>query len=93
MPLCPKCDIAYLDGETHTCPPRRTGRARVLLAAYVVGGAILGTLVVWILIAALIYDKPEAVLVLALAPYLGVPLGGWVGWSLGARRFPKTHRD
>jgi len=66
-----------------------------LLAAYIVGGAILGTLVVAILnaAAALALNPRGIEYSLLLGLYVGAPSGGWIGWIVGARRFPKTFRD
>src|SRR5262245_18395468 len=34
MPICERCGMAYLDGESHECPPRTDGRiARCLVGA------------------------------------------------------------
>jgi MFS family permease len=93
VPICPKCDVAYLDGETHICPPSRTARERGLLAAYVAGGVILGTVVATTLLVAWINDRPGGHFVLGLGPFFGAPLGGWAGWFVGARRYPKAPHD
>ena len=93
MPICPKCGIAYLDSEKHTCPPRRTARERGVLAAYVVGGASLGTLAVTILIAAVAVDPHVMEYSMSLGSFFGAAPGGWAGYVIGARTLSRKRRE
>ena len=40
MPICPRCEVAYLDGETHVCERRRRTlwTPLVVIGAPVIGG-------------------------------------------------------
>jgi hypothetical protein len=37
MPVCPRCDVVYLDGESHACVPKQSN----WLAVVMVGGVLL----------------------------------------------------
>ena len=38
MPICADCGIAYLDGESHVCPPKEESRAVRAVVGAIVGG-------------------------------------------------------
>jgi hypothetical protein len=82
MPVCPKCRIAYLPTESHRCPSRPDDW-HVWFAGTVgalAGGAVgfVGTLFLSVLIGG---DNPQVGLV---ALFVGAPLGGLIGFPLGA---------
>ncbi len=44
MPICPTCNGAYLDGETHTCPPESPVGFPVALVGHAAFASFLGLL-------------------------------------------------
>lgn len=80
MPVCPSCDMAYLDGERHSCTPR-TRPLRLILA--IGGGAIAGAVCGWfsfIAVACNAYPDAQCGLI---GPFVGAPVGAIVGGAIG----------
>jgi hypothetical protein len=77
MPVCPECGIAYLDGESHVCPPLKHSRGfDVVVGA--IGGACLGFMFWWA--TAIMLNNPIG--------FVGVPLGAAVGVVLALMKKP-----
>ena len=78
MPICPKCRVAFLDGEVHQCS-RRTFRPLRTLTGVVVGG-IVGYVVVLIA-----FSIPAASSMAGFAFVVGVPIGAATGALIAGR--------
>jgi hypothetical protein len=78
MPVCPRCGTAYLDGESHVCPPLKHSRGfDVVVGA--IGGACLGFGFGWVI----------GIMTRNALGYVGVPLGAAVGVVLGLMKKPE----
>jgi hypothetical protein len=71
MPLCPRCNVAYIASETHVC----SGRRRTLWTGIVVIGApVVGGIVVTIAVVFGICPRGESFCGL-FGPFIAFPLG------------------
>ena len=89
MPICPNCDVAYLDGESHNCGDRTGERPSVNWST--LGGAVSGGIVGIVLVAALFAGLGEPWFIIK-AVFLGAPFGAALGAVIGARRASQKHR-
>lgn len=78
MPVCGRCDVAYLEGETHQCAGRR---ASMLGAA---GGVVLGA-VSGAILSFLAYVFATGTRIGATVMLLGIPAGAILGAVWGSR--------
>ena len=50
MPVCPKCDIAYFESESHACTPRSSTWSRTPTWIMVVTGLLAGANIVGLIV-------------------------------------------
>ena len=84
MPICPNCDLAYLDGESHHCGDRTDQRpsANWVTLGGAVSGAIAG--IVLVTVVSIMADGGPYPILLGLV--FGAPFGALIGALVGARR-------
>jgi hypothetical protein len=86
MPICPNCDVAYLDGESHKCG-QTGGMSRFVVWRTLRGAACgaVGGLVLMTILCDVIEGGRNIWCVLAGA-VIGVPIGAAVGAVIAGRR-------
>ena len=85
VPVCPHCDVAYLDGESHRCGGK-TRRPRSVVWVTLRGaafGAVGGLLVMTIFCD--VVDGARNIWCVLFGAVIGVPLGAAVGALVGGR--------
>jgi hypothetical protein len=75
MPICPRCNVAYLDSETHVC----SGRHRTIWTTIVVIAApVVGSVVATIAVIFGVCPKGESLCGL-FGPFIAFPVGAISG--------------
>ena len=85
MPICPECDVAYLDGESHTCGGKTGTLASVVWRT--LGGAACGAVAGFLLMTILcdVIEGARNIWCVLAGAVIGVPIGAAVGSVIGDR--------
>ena len=84
LPICPDCDVAYLDGESHRCGDR-TG-APPSANWITMGGALSGAIAGIVLVTTLSIMANNEPYPIILGVVFGGPFGAVIGALVAARR-------
>lgn len=82
MPICPRCSIAYLDGEQHRC---EASPSLWPVAAGITLGAVLGATAGAVAITVVVYLAGITRAAGALIYFVGPPVGAVIGIVAGIR--------
>lgn len=82
MPVCDRCRIAYMDGESHRCEkPTNAGLVALMAVCGFIVGAIAGFFVLTVAIGVLTQSNLSGV----AGIFVGAPIGGLLGARAGVR--------
>lgn len=83
MPVCPRCRVAYIEGESHACEPTASASTVAIgTLAGLVTGAICGALGLTVLFGIVSGSNLSGL----VGILFGAPLGGIAGAIIGARK-------
>ena len=93
MPICPNCEVAYVDGESHACGGTTSVSAAVVWRT--LGGAACGTVVGFVLMTILcdLIEGARSIWCVLGDAAIGVRIGAAVGAVIAVRRVSRRSAE